>query len=540
MALFQSGQTDFANCTARAIPIPTLPGAKINAIIAAPGYNSYEYVPAGAFPNHGSVTVADLRFCNVTINYTSNGLQKPTTVQIWLPQHWNTKMQSAGGSGWTAGLTDAAFTAMTGMTGLGYAASTTNGGVTSAHPADWAYSSPGKVDMKVLEHYASTSLNDLSILTKSIITSYYGKSPTYAYWNGCSQGGRQGYMLAQKYPTAYNGIAASAAPITWTPLMIAGFWAQALMNEMKAYPDACQLAALTDAATKACDAKDGVVDGLVTDPDACNFDPYTLVGNVTSCIGYGNVTVTREAATVANTGWYGISTARNEFLHHGSNQEAAFTTRGNPGVLGPALSLLNYTWGLADVVCEGKSCHGKPHHIVEAWLKVFVLKDTTFNTSRVDLRMLDDVFDISVREFTEVIGTADPNLTAFRNAGGKLVGYHGLGDPIIPSKNSRRYVDAVLKVDPKAAQFHRHFEAAGVGHCYSGSGLFPEGIFDSLTRWVEHGEAPEQLNVTVPGLVTAGERILCPYPQKARYWGFGGFWTKSSYYCSEKKPFWLK
>lgn len=106
-------------------------------------------------------------------------------------------------------------------------------------------------------------------------------------------------------------------------------------------------------------------------------------------------------------------------------------------------------------------------------------------------------------------------------------------DPIIPSINTRLYYEAVMKGDPYTHSYYRHFEAPGVGHCYNGQGLYPASIFDSLVRWVERGEVPEQLIVDTSGLTGPKKgRILCPHPKKSRYRGTGDAFEVSSYYCA--------
>jgi feruloyl esterase len=426
MALLQP--TAYANCSLQSLPFPALPGAKFESLEAISTFKNRQLIPAGIYSNNGPVTASNLQFCNVTISYTPAGLTTKTTVQMYLPLKWNGRMQAIGGSGWTAGLTDVTSWGMIGMAAQGYAAITTNGGIVNPDkPSAWAFARPGQIDMAKLEHYASRSLLDLSLIGKALARSFYGSAPARSYWNGCSQGGRQGLMLAQKYPTAFDGIIASAPAVNWSPLLASGFWAQALMNEMGAYPDGCQLGALTAGAVRHCDPKDGVADGMISDPDSCDFDPYTMVGASTYCFGVGWVNITREAARVAHTGWYGLMSSRHPVLHHGSTHEAPVATQGMP-VIGSTLYSMGYTEGLADVVCspDRSKCRGKPHPIVEAWIRVFVLKDPSYNSSSIGLKMLDDVLERSVKEYTEVMSTNSPDLSAFRKAGGKLLQYHGL------------------------------------------------------------------------------------------------------------------
>ena len=110
----------------------------------------------------------------------------------------------------------------------------------------------------------------------------YGVAPRYSYWNGCSTGGRQGLMEAQRYPQDYDGIAAAAPAINWTNLMMQSMWGSVLMNAASNPIPACKLAAATAAAVSACDGLDGVKDGVIEDPNRCTYDPKVLIGTSTS------------------------------------------------------------------------------------------------------------------------------------------------------------------------------------------------------------------------------------------------------------------
>jgi hypothetical protein len=425
-------------CTAASIAPPLLPDVQIRSLDASLVRVPYQFIPAGVYSNSGSVTATNLQYCNVTITYVSSESRNRTTVQIWLPSgptKWNGRMQGIGGSGWSAGLTDFGEWTMAAAVAQGYAAVATNAGWETDEPRDWAYSSPGVVDRGALHHYGSGALNHMSIMGKSVVASFYGRGPRYSYFNGCSQGGRQGFALAQEYPTAFDGIAASAPPVNWSSLMVAGFWAQATMNDLAAYPTACELSALTAAAVRHCDPLDGVVDGLVSDPDSCSFDPYSLVGSMTSCVETGGpIAITRAAAEVARIGWGGMVPPSNQsFMTLGTMHEASLVTAGAIPLVGGLLPMMNITMGLADRRCkaDGSSCLGKPNRMVDDWIKVFILRQPNFNSSTIGVKEFDEILERSVKEYASIIGTTSTNLTAFRDAGGKLVSYHGLVSFII-------------------------------------------------------------------------------------------------------------
>jgi hypothetical protein len=428
MALFQPSSP--VNCSSQSIPYPTLPGAQIRSLEASLARKTWELIPAGLYSNNGPVIASGLSYCNVTITYTPLDSDNKTTVQVWLPaQKWNGRMQGLGGGGWSGGLFDFGYPGMTAAVAQGYAAVATNGGWTSSLPKDFALLSPGNVDIKSLRHFASTSLNDVSIIGKSVIQSFYGQPPKYSYWNGCSQGGRQGFMLAQKYPKAFDGIVASAPAINWGYLMVAGFWAQALQHELGKYIDPCEISTLTAAAIKACDGNDGIIDGLISDPDSCQFDPYTLVNTTTSCFGSSNPKISKEAAYLANTAWTGMKTTNQSFLHDGNNHEAGLVTAGSP-YLDTFLTRMNITLGLADRQCgAGGTCTGRPLNLVDDWIRYFIKKDPNYDSSKMSQKEFDGIFETSVRDYTSIIGTGNTDLSGLRNAGGKLLSYHGLVSP---------------------------------------------------------------------------------------------------------------
>jgi hypothetical protein len=428
MALF--GPSSGYNCSSLSIPHPVLPGAQIRSLEAVAVEKGWQYIPAGLNANGPAVTVNSLNFCNVTVTYSPLNTTRITTVQVWLPtEDWNGRMQGIGGGGWISGLNEQALTGMSAALSRGYTAISTDGGFTSPDPRKWAFLSPGVIDKKTLEHWGTTSLNDVSIIGKSIIKSFYGSRPDYSYWNGCSQGGRQGYMLAQRYPKAFDGIAASAPIVNWGALMVAGFWSQMTMNQMGEYPRSCELATLTTAAIKACDPLDGVIDGLLSDPDACAFDPLTLVNTTANCEFGTNRKISPAAAKLAKAGWTGlVKSSVHEYMWKVTNNyEASLVTEGSVPYVSGLLPYLNATTGLADVECRPDgTCYGKPYPFVADWIKLFVLKDPNYDTSKIKQEEFDRIFTASVNEYNPIIGTDNPDLSAFRDAGGKLLSWHGL------------------------------------------------------------------------------------------------------------------
>jgi hypothetical protein len=434
-------------CSPLSIPRPVLPGAQIRSLEAIPVKRGFQYVNEGVYFNNPSVSSWSSEFCNITVQYTPLGIERQTTVQIWLPtKQWNGRIQAIGGSGWAAGLIDMSFAAMTGAVIEGYTAISTDGGHPDSDPKSWAFLPDGKtVDKKNLLHYAQTSLSDLSILGKAVVKSYYGEPPSYSYFSGCSQGGRQGYMLAQKYPNAFDGIVASAPPVDWGQLTPGGFWAQTAMHETGEYPDPCELAALTDAAVKACDGKDGHIEGWVLDVDECYFDPFPLVDKEVSCgFGQGTRRISKAAAEVAHVGWTGRNASVHPYMKKlKTNYGASFVTKGSIPYISDLLPFLNTTLGLADsVLHQNGTRRGRPFTMVGEWFKYFIQRNPNYDFEHIKWKEFDKQFAYSVQEYDSIIGTNETYLQPFARAGGKLISYHGLVGYLITFHHARLTVSS--------------------------------------------------------------------------------------------------
>lgn len=280
-----NGTIPSSACSAAALPYPDLFGAEFLSLETTYVANYSQRVPTGYYTNHGGVTVSNVNFCNVTVSYTHPGQNDTVHVQVWLPSDtWNGRLQHIGGAGWQAGLHYAGLMGMMASVGEGYATVGTDAGLGSdVYPTDWALLSEGNVNLYLLQNLASVSLNDASVIAKSLATSFYNTPPRYSYFSGCSQGGRQGLQLAQRYPDAYDGIAASAPAINWNQFAMADMWPLFVMDQMGVYPPACEIDAITNAALDACDGLDGITDGVISDPDACDFDPTSLIGTTINC-----------------------------------------------------------------------------------------------------------------------------------------------------------------------------------------------------------------------------------------------------------------
>lgn len=362
-------------------------------------------------------------FCNVTVTYTHPGQNDKIGVEVWLPiDSYNGRLKAVGGGGWSPGRSAVAWPLMADAILEEFATVTTDAGlVNDGQHIPWALLSPGNVDLFSLQNFASVSLNDEAVIAKAVIKDFYGEGPVYSYWYGCSQGGRQGFMLAQRYPEAYDGIAAYAPAIHYNPTLASIHWPYQVMLNLGVFPDSCEFDSIRAAAISFCDELDGVADGIVTNVDECvaQFNPFSLVNTPTKC---GNSTIkgtgkiTEAAAIVLNESWHGLRTEEGRRYWYGFNPAADLT--GNDPKSGGL-------WGPIKNDCSNGTCTGVPNWLTSPWFRELVLKRPDADLSQFDHADFDRAVHIG-GDYDSIVGTDDPNLSEFRKAGGKLVTAHGL------------------------------------------------------------------------------------------------------------------
>lgn len=283
-----NGEISPSFCSADTFVYPVIPEIEFLSLEANFVGNLTRNVPLGGYPNHGPVNVSGAEFCNISTTYTHIGGNDVVNVQVWLPTDtWNGRLQGIGGGGWSAGMPDQAPMGMSAAISEGYATFATDAGLqpltNALTPEGWAMPLEGEPNLRLLENLASDSLYEVAVIAKNFTAAFYTEPARYSYFTGCSQGGRQGMMLAQRYPDVFDGIAAGAPAINWNSLFLEGTYPNFLMNLYGVYPPSCEIAALTAAAIEACDGLDGVVDGVISDPESCDFDPVNLVGTTIEC-----------------------------------------------------------------------------------------------------------------------------------------------------------------------------------------------------------------------------------------------------------------
>ncbi|KAF2629038.1 tannase and feruloyl esterase [Macroventuria anomochaeta] len=483
-----------SNCTASALLTPSIPGASILIV------DAYE----------STLESTAISFCNVTLTYTHPGQNDLVKVWLGLPSTWNGRFEGVGGGGWVTGFPSEMVPAIS----QGYAAVSTDGGHDALSQAtdSWALLSPGNVNLYALQNFASVALNDMTVLGKQLTEAYYGKAITKSYWSGCSTGGRQGLMMAQRYPDAYDGILAQAPGVSWAEFIPTMFWPQWIMHEIGYFPPQCELDTITAAATSACDELDGLKDDVIGLTGLCTFDPSTVVGQPYAC---SNVTgtISKEAAEIAKLTWTGATNAVGKLQWPGIAPGSPFS-------------------GIAGTTCDssGGNCTGLPFAITTEWHRLFIQKNPGFDPYNYTQTGWDAAFHASIQEYTSIIGTSDPDLSEFKSSGGKMITWHGMADQLIPFNGTVSYYEHVLSLDANATDFYRFYSAPGVEHCRGGAGAAPTDPLAALVSWVEDDEVPQTLAASRTVNGTIWKQELCLYPLSSIYKG-GDPAVASSYQC---------
>lgn len=253
---------------------------------------------------------------------------------------------------------------------------------------------------------------------------------------------------------------------------------------------------------------------MISAPDLCDFDPFTTVDTRVNCSGV-SVRISKKDAEVANSAWEGFRSSEGSFLWYGLD-------KGTPVSMGAS--------SLASTVCSTPfNCTGSPFAISSDWIRRFVLQDPSFDLTTLDHKALDRVFSLSKERYNDIISTDNPDLSAFKQAGGKMITWHGLSDTLIFPKGTEQYYKRVEEKDPSVRDFYRFFKAPGVHHCSGGVGPVPVDPLSQVVDWVENGVVPE----TVDALAADGRRRnLCQYPLVSVYKG-GDVKDAASYRCEE-------
>lgn len=462
---------------------------------------SAEVVQAGAFtppPGPANASAASAfstlpAFCRVTVRLTPTP-DSDIRVEVWLPLvGWNRKVQAVGNGGLGGtmpyGPLGAAIRA-------GYAAAGTDTGHVGGN-ADFVAGHPEK-----LVDFAFRAIHEMTVTAKTVVAAHYDARPEKSYFNSCSTGGRQALVEAQRYPEDFDGIVAGDASWDQMRLYAARVALNVFVNrEPAAVIPPGKYPMIHNAVLSACDALDGVKDGVIEDPARCHFDLATL-----TCAGDDRADcLTKPQVETANAMTSPITDRRSgAVLHPGRYYPGAELGWG--GVGGPAPS--------------GESLEGMK--------KIVFNPGWDYHTIRVPA----DV-ERAVRADEGLLYGGDANLTRFFSHGGKLLMYHGWADPLVtPDASLIMYTRINDAVGPAAANSLVLFMVPGMGHCQGGPGT---DVFDkvaAIDQWVESGAKPQSVVAThATASVVDRSRPLCAYPATAHYLGSGSTDEARNFRC---------
>lgn len=439
--------------------------------------------------------------------------------EIWLPAgEWNGRLLMLGNGGYSSSLP---YVQMAARMQQGYAVLATDTG----HRGDDPVFARGRPE--AIEDWGHRAVHESLRHARTVITRFYGETPRFAYFAGCSTGGHQALMSAQRYPADFDGIVAGAPGHNRTHLN-AGFLWQFLSNHgpttgAETVLPASKLQVVNDAVLNACRKNNGSLSGglpsdpYLDDPLACDFDPASMLcpgDEAADCLTQRQV----DVLVALYDGPRNPRTGDRIYFGQTPGSEAAGGPPGMPG------------WSLywADPRQPGRPARA-------SFWQYWAFRNPQWDWWTFDF---DDDMRVTDERLAEDVNAMNPDLERFRQGGGKLIQFHGLNDPVVPATDSISFYARVrASLGSEIDDFYRLFLAPGVEHCQGGPGPDTFDLLGPLVGWVESGEAPDRIVATrFEGGARSGKvgyrRPLCPYPEYAEYRGTGNSDRAESFVCS--------
>jgi feruloyl esterase len=417
-------------------------------------------------------------------------------IAVWLPaENWNGNYEAVGNGGWAGTINESE---MGVALRRGYATSSTDTGHRGTG-AGFALGHPER-----LIDFGYRSEHEMTVAAKAIVAAFYATGPRFSYFVGCSSGGRQGLMEAQRFPNDYDGIAAGAPTNNWNSMMFARIWvAHATLKDPAGYIPPAKYRVIHQAVMEACDSLDGVRDGVLEDPTRCHFDPGALAcrnGDGPDCLTAPQVDSARKIYTPARNSRTG-------------------------GAIFPAMERGS------ELVWATLAGGPKPIALADDYFKYVVFENPDWDFKTLNF---DGDFAKAEKRDGGILTAINPDLRPFFSHGGKLIQYHGWTDQQVMPQNSIDYYNSVVRKigdAAKAADSYRLFMAPGMGHCGGGEGPNKFDVLGPLAQWVEKGKAPDAILASRSEGSATRTRPLCPYPQVAVYKGTGSTDDAANFVC---------
>ncbi len=482
-------------------------------------------VPAGSFTPPSGKPMKNLpAFCRVA------GTIKPSAdsdiqFEVWMPTSgWNGKFQGIGNGGFAGYI---GFDGLADAVQHGYAAASTDTGHRAGGTdAAWALGHQEKII-----DFGYRAIHEMTVKGKAIVAAYYGSNPKRSYFSSCSNGGRQALMEAERFPADYDGIIAGAPANYWTHLLSSAvFNLKATAGTKDAYIPSAKLPAIQAAALAACDLSDGVKDGVIDNPARCLMNSSALLCQGTE----SDHCLTAPQVQALKVLYGGTKDSKGTLLFPGYSPGGEADPAGwGPWITGPApdKSLL-YAFGTG-------------------FFRNMLFDDSSWDYKRFNVD--EDVAKADIK-MGPILNATNPDLSKFRERGGKLILYHGWSDAAIPAQNTIDYYENMIRKTGarNTVSFVRLFMIPGMQHCAGGAGpnVFGQlgvaqgdarsNIASALEQWVEAGIAPEEIiatkykSPTNPASGIERTRPLCAYPKTAWYKGSGSTDDAANFECVVK------
>jgi|RhiMethySRZTD1v2_1073278.scaffolds.fasta_scaffold01724_12 tannase/feruloyl esterase len=473
------------------LPQTTITAAEIVTAGAAQPGRSGRGGPAAPLP----------AYCRVAATLTPSA-DSHIEMELWLPsENWNGKFLAVGNGGWAGNIQ---FDAMAAGLRRGYAVASNDTGHKGGS-AEFAIGHPEK-----LIDFGYRAMHEMAVQSKKLVQAFYNRAAQLSYYQGCSTGGRQGMMEAQKYPDDFDAIIAGAPVYNMVHLNVSQVSLQVdMLKNASRLVSPEKRTLFANAVVAACDQRDGVKDGIVSEPRACRFDPAVLAcqaGDSPDCL-------TAPQVENAKSAWASVKTKDGALVYPGRSPgfESGWRIPTPDSPLNPLFTDMVRYVGRQDPKWD----------------------PMTFN--------LETDLALAMKNAAFVEAT-NPDLSKFKARGGKLLLYHGWADPGPAPENTINYYEAVhKKLGGKQDDWMRLFLMPGVGHCGGGVGPDQADFLGALERWREKGEAPAQIVATRPAgrgapppaasAPATMSRPLCPFPQVARHKGSGSTDEAANFAC---------
>jgi len=452
-----------------------------------------------------------------------------TNFELLLPETWNGKFAMGGGGGFVGSVMNTSL--MYGSLQAGYATVGTDTGH-QGHPLDasWALN-----NLERLVSFGHQAVHRTAVTAKALIKDYYGAEITRSYFTGCSRGGGQALMEAQRYPEDFDGIVAGAFANNWT-----GMAALATQITRAMYPDPDDLhkavvgpeekELIQSSYLAMCDAQDGITDGILNDPRECEFDVSTLLCDAEKT----EMCLSAEQVAAVKVVYEGAKDSQGNSLYYGfpfgGGTSLGGWARWITGGLKYQANLDEFQGGVDAGDFQAPVAPSAFYGFGNGIMKYFVYNDPEWSYVDYDY----DKLAKDARRAGETLNATSPDLSAFRNRGGKLILYSGWSDAAIPGDAVVAYHDGILEFDETALEDVRLFMMPGVEHCFGGPGPSWVNYLTEIDNWVETGKAPDQVTAywLDENMQPSGSRPVCAYPAVAQYDGEGDTRDASSFACA--------